>query len=456
MKIIITESQYKKVIKSTIDEAVAYSVSKKYLKIERSSEAEERIKQVFTNLKSLPNSRQLDKRGWRISFPYTNDSTEDEIESILKRYQFTIKDYRNNLAIDIRSDKEIALNKALNIVSKKEPEVKELMDRYASIKSKGVIDKEDSLMIVFSSAKYDIVGMTTGRNWEKDSCMDLIKGGNKGYVKLDLKEGTIICYLTNINDTNLEKPIGRILIKPFINLENSEDVILYPDFKTYGNIPNSEKFIDNIDGYMEKTQKLSGSYRRLGCLYNDNERDEIEGKETIRTRALKKLKNGEDLTDPEFMSLPLMDKRKLIDKMIIDADILHDTQYSFASQSQKKKYISLLIKYNAFDRYNKFEWEEIFKKSTKESKKEIIDYKLRNGIRITPKEFEHASSTQKETYFERKLTIFEKLINTLLIDGTPKDSIKSVTYQYDIQGHELKFLSPVQKKRYMEIISKFN
>ena len=31
---------------------------------------------------------------------------------------------------------------------------------------------------------------------------------------------------------------------------------------------------------------------------------------------LKKLKNGEDLTDPEFMSLPLMDKRKLIDKMI--------------------------------------------------------------------------------------------------------------------------------------------
>ena len=142
--------------------------------------------------------------------------------------------------------------------------------------------------------------------------------------------------------------------------------------------------------------------------------------------------------------------------MIIDADILRDTYYSFASQSQKKKYISLIIKYNAFDRYNKFEWEEIFKKSTKESKKEIIDYKLRNGIRITPKEFEHASSTQKESYFERKLTIFEKLINTLLIDGTPKDSIKSVTYQYDIQGHELKFLSPVQKKRYMEIISKLN
>jgi hypothetical protein len=74
---------------------------------------------------------------------------------------------------------------------------------------------------------------------------------------------------------------------------------------------------------------------------------------------------------------------------------------------------------------------------------------------LTPKEFEHASSTQKESYFERKLTIFEKLIDTLLIDGTPKYSIKSITNQYDIQGYELKYLSPVQKKRYMGIISKF-
>jgi hypothetical protein len=510
MKIIITESQYKKVIKSTIDEAVSYSVAKKYLEIERSPEAEERIKQVFTNLKSLPNARQLDRRGWRISFPYTNDSTENEIKDILEPYQFSVKDYRNNLAIDMKNNREIALNKALNIVSKKEPEAKELIDRYASIKSRGVIDKEDDLIIIFSSAKYDIAGMSTGRLPTWSSCMNLIMGGNQHYVERDMKEGTIICYLTKVSDTNIENPLGRVLIKPFLNVQNEKDVILYPDQKTYGNIPNSEKFIDIIDDYMEKTQKLSGTYKRLGCLYDDSYRDEIEGKETIRTRALKKLKNGEDLTDPEFMSLPLMDKRKLIDKMIIDADILHDTHYSFASQSQKKKYISLIIKYNAFDSYNKFEWEEIFKMSTKESKKEIIDYKLRNHIRIdeyelkqaspeqkeeyfnlklskgyslldwefeiltpeqktkaidvliknnhtlTPKEFEHASSTQKETYFERKLTIFKKLIDTLLIDGTPKYSIKSITDQYDIQGYELKFLSPVQKKRYMEIISKFN
>lgn len=559
MKIIITESQYKKVIKSTIDEAVAYSVAKKYLEIKRSPEAEERIKQVFTNLKSLPNARQLDKRGWRISFPYTNDSTEDEIENILKKYQFTIKDYRNNLAIDIRSDKEIALNKALTIISKKEPDAKELLDRYASIKSRGIIDKDDDLIIIFSSAKYDIVGMSTGRMPSWSSCMNVIKGGNQSYVEKDIKEGTIICYLTESSDTNIEEPLGRVLIKPFLNIENEKDVILYPDQKTYGNIPNSEKFTDIIDDYMEKTQKLSGTYKRLGCLYDDSYRNEIEGKETIRTRALKKLEKGEKITDPEFMSLPLINKRQFIDNMIDNANSLNPTVYSFASQSQKKKYITRLIQYKRIDdledyitidapkdmrtiiidykinlgvhigseeiKYATQEQKEkyidvrlhyklseneleiatpeqrekyidielknitnhiydyVMKFATHKQMQKYVDWKLRNGYQIYNNEFEiatqeqkeryinsqlrtidalltdyelkSATEEQKESYFERKLSIFEKLINTLLIDGTPKDSIKSVTFRYDIQGYELKYLSPVQKKRYMKIISKF-
>jgi hypothetical protein len=559
MKVIITESQYKKIIKSTVDEAVAYSVAKKYLKIERSPEAEERIKQVFTNLKSLPNARQLDRRGWRISFPYTNDSTENEIENILKKYQFTIKDYRNNLAIDIRSDKEIALNKALTIISKKEPDAKELLDRYASIKSRGIIDKDDDLIIIFSSAKYDIVGMSTGRMPSWSSCMNVIKGGNQSYVEKDIKEGTIICYLTESSDTNIEEPLGRVLIKPFLNIENEKDVILYPDQKTYGNIPNSEKFTDIIDDYMEKTQKLSGTYKRLGCLYDDSYRNEIEGKETIRTRALKKLEKGEKITDPEFMSLPLINKRQFIDNIIDNANRLDPTVYSFASQSQKKKYITRLIQYKRIDdledyitidapkdmrtiiidykinlgvhigseeikyatqeqkekyidvrlhyklseneleiatpeqrekyidielkNITKHIYDYVMKFATHKQMQKYVDWKLRNGYQIYNNEFEiatqeqkekyinwklstidalltdyelkSATEEQKESYFERKLTIFEKLINTLLIDGTPKDSIKSVTFRYDIQGYELKYLSPVQKKRYMKIISKF-
>lgn len=511
MKIIITESQYKKVIKSTVDEAVAYSVAKKYLEIERSPEAEERIKQVFNNLKSLPNARQLDKRGWRISFPYSNDSTENEIKDILEPYQFTIKDYKNNLAIDTKNNREIALNKALNIVSKKEPEAKELMDRYASIKSRGIIDKKDDLIIIFSSAKYDIAGMSTGRLPTWSSCMNLIMGGNQHYVERDIREGTIICYLTKVNDTNIENPLGRVLIKPFLNVQNEKDVILYPDQKTYGIIPNSEKFTDTIDDYMEKTQKLLGNYRRLGCLYNDSYRDQVEDKETIRNRALKKLEKGEQLTNPEFISLHIMDRRRLIEKMLINGNILHDLiYYVLASQSQKKRYISLLIKNNKYSTYNMYEDEYIFNNSPKEVKKEIIDYKIKNGKLIwsdqlkeatpeqreehfnnkinkghslldwefemltpeqktfaidtliknkhtmTKEELKHASSTQKETYFERKISFLEKFVKKLLKNDFPKDSIKSQIQKSDLQGYELKFLSPVHKKRYMDIILKFN
>jgi hypothetical protein len=480
MKIIITESQYKKVIKSTIDEAVAYSVAKKYLEIERSPEAEERIKQVFNNLKSLPNARQLDRRGWRISFPYTNDSTENEIKDILEPYQFTIKDYRNNLAIDVKNNREIALNKALNIVSKKEPDVKELMDRYASIKSRGVIDKENDLMIVFSSAKYDILGMTTGRDWADNSCMDLISGNQRSYVKTDLKEGTIICYLTRVNDTNLENPLGRVLIKPFINLKNDKDVILYAELKTYGNIPNSENFTDNIDGYMEKTQKLSGSYKKLGCLYHDGGRTQIEDKETIRTRSLKKIKDDEPLTDTEFVSLPLIVKRKLLDRFITEGKRLDEIYFKFTSQSQKKRYVRQMInkgnefsyiEFKIFPKELKIEvlnlklnnnkelqdWE--FFNSTNEQKEKHSHIKIKNEKNLERYEFNSLSQEKKEEYLELKLHKLETTIE-LLKNKIPLEKIKLIVqsqgYYLDIEGHELKHLNPVQKKRYMEIISKFN
>ena len=81
-----------------LTEAVPYSVAKEYLQIERSPEAEVRIKEVFSKLKSLPNARQLDKRGWRIAFPYAEDSTEFEIQSILEPYNFSIKDYKDGVA----------------------------------------------------------------------------------------------------------------------------------------------------------------------------------------------------------------------------------------------------------------------------------------------------------------------------------------------------------------------
>ena len=379
-----------------LKEAVSYSVSKEYLKIERSPEAESRVKSIFGKLKSLPNASQLDKRGWRIAFPYAEDSTEFEIQSILEPYDFSIKNYKDGLALDTKSNKEIAIGKALNKISKKEPDAKELLDRYAAIKGKGATNKDEDLMIVFSSAKYDIIGMSTGREWR--SCMNVIDGGNKNYVKLDIKEGSIVCYLTTIGDTNLKKPLGRVLIKPYLNTENKEDVILYAELRTYGSIPNPDKFMDEIDDYMEKTQKLFGTYKRLGCLYNDSERDSVEDKETIQKRAFTKLKDDRILSKEEFIALPLKNKRQYIDKTLTEKYIrLENYEYSFASQSQKKEYIEKRVK-SAYDLTD-----QQYKDASDNLKKLYIEKLIGRGFNLSEQQYEHSPDNLKQFYVENKV-----------------------------------------------------
>ena len=448
-----------------LTEAVPYSVAKEYLEIERSPEAEARIKEIFSKLKSLPNARQLDKRGYRIAFPYAEDSTEFEIQAVLEPYNFSIKDYKDGVALDTKNNREISLGKALNIVSKKEPDAKELIDRYAAIKGKGATSKDEDLMIIFSSAKYDLAGMSTGRNLPEfgdwDSCMNVIKGGNSGYVKLDIREGSIICYLTTVSDTNLQRALGRVLIKPYLNTEDKKDVVLYAELKTYGKIPNPEKFMDEVDNYMEKTQKLSGSYERLGCLYPDSERDEIEGKETIRTRALKKLEDEEELTKEEFISLPLEIKRKNIDDVIKSNLELYGyifpIKYSFASQGQKRNIIKIIIKNK--ERIYPF----IFNGAPKDSKKEIIDYKLDDGIELEKYEFEAATQEQKEKYIGRKLLIndmtsianfYRDLYNYELKAATPKQKEKYINFKIEnnksLRDYEFEAATPEQREKYID------
>ena len=450
-----------------LTEAVPYSVAKEYLQIERSPEAEARIKEVFSKLKALPNARQLDKRGYRIAFPYAEDSTEFEIQAVLEPYNFSIKDYETGLALNTKSNTEIAIGKALNIVSKKEPDAKELIDRYAAIKGKGATNKDEDLMIIFSSAKYDLAGMSTGRDLPEfgdwDSCMNVIHGGNRHYVERDIKKGSIICYLTTVSDTNLQRALGRVLIKPYLNTEDKKDVVLYAELKTYGKIPNPDKFMDEVDDYMEKTQKLSGSYERLGCLYPDSDRDEIEGKQTIRTRALKKLEDGEELENSEFIALPLTAKRKSIDDFIVSKLELYAYfpafMYNFASQGQKKNIIKILIKNK--ERINPF----IFDGAPKDSKKEIIDYKLDDGIELEKNEFEAATQEQKEKYIGRKLLIndmtsianfYRDLYNYELKAATPKQKEKYINFKIEnnksLNDYEFEGATKEQKEKYIDLL----
>jgi hypothetical protein len=127
----------------------------------------------------------------------------------------------------------------------------------------------DQLMVVISRHPYDIASMSTGRAWK--SCMNLYTGVAKEYVPEDIIHGTLIAYVTSIDDKNLNCPLGRILIKPlvdkklnvFLRLENRP----YPyEAKV---IPEWVNVVKNWVNEANKNAK-PGKYILPGDLYQDD------------------------------------------------------------------------------------------------------------------------------------------------------------------------------------------
>jgi hypothetical protein len=109
-------------------------------------------------------------------------------------------------------------------------------------------------MVCISRHAYDIAGMSTDRGWE--SCMTFTsddynfepatdedgKEYNR-FLEKDIVNGTIIAYLIKASDKNLQNPIGRIALKPYLNKHKR---ILVVSSLTYGTTPdNFEEFVQD-------------------------------------------------------------------------------------------------------------------------------------------------------------------------------------------------------------------
>ena len=94
----------------------------------------------------------------------------------------------------------------------KSPELKKMFD--SDPKRKSLVNaSRNHQLICISMHPYDIAGMSTDRGWV--SCMNLKTGSNKRFVKQDIANGTLIAYLIDPQDKNINKPIARCLAKPF-------------------------------------------------------------------------------------------------------------------------------------------------------------------------------------------------------------------------------------------------
>lgn len=212
----------------------------------------------------------------RIYLPLGGDTTNVKIPSdimdFIKKNGYEIVDYKRGL---VKKANDHRLAKLGKLISKSGDF--ELLKVFQNDKNR-TAGKKSNLLVVISRHPYDIAGMSTGRGWQ--SCMTLpgdpnfeeFKKGNKryyGHISYDIEEGSIIAYVIDPEDKNINRPLGRLMIKPFVNLTDESDVVLYPEGKVYG--ADVKGFRQTVFDWLKSWQKkYKGTYSIKPSLYDDD------------------------------------------------------------------------------------------------------------------------------------------------------------------------------------------
>jgi len=237
----------------------------------------------------------------KITLPETTPLME-EINSIFVSVGYKInsfEDYLNNKVYKISDTKNpMKIGKLLSKINE------ELFEKYdTDTERKEWKDKIENsnkgLKIVISRHPYDLLGMSSGRDWT--SCMKLgtIKdevyreimckvtgrdnsgweeeGKFKDKIQEDIKNGVLIAYVVDIDDNNINNPKARLLIKPYIEdtyYGKYNPPVWYPSTKIYGSYV--ENFRDSVGAWLDSWQpKKYGEFVLTKGLYADGEENII-------------------------------------------------------------------------------------------------------------------------------------------------------------------------------------
>lgn len=162
-------------------------------------------------------SRIVIKDNVDLSLNVKPSQTYYEIKNILRKngFNITLKDYVENKVLHNKNVYKIG-----KILQKIDPEMLENFkkDHIRNIKS-------ENYKIIISRHPYDIAGMSTDRSWS--SCMEIPfptgSSSRCSFIKNDIRALTIIAYLVRQEDTNINKPLSRILIKSAIPIKDDSD-----------------------------------------------------------------------------------------------------------------------------------------------------------------------------------------------------------------------------------------
>lgn len=122
-------------------------------------------------------------------------------------------------------------------------------------------------MGVVSRHPYDVAGMSTDRGWT--SCQDLVKGSQCAYVPADIKAGTVVAYMITKADKNIENPVGRILLKPYIN--KNKETAYAPHKEEFGSVTvGFRQAVYKFAKWLNDQQGISGGFRLHPDVYDSD------------------------------------------------------------------------------------------------------------------------------------------------------------------------------------------
>lgn len=191
------------------------------------------------------------------------------VRHALRQAGFRVADYLAKKCVKIK-DKEQKNFFNIGKVISKDAVAKAAFDNDKQLQN----SNSAGFQVVISCHPYDIIGMSTGRDWDDTSCMRLadgrkgvVDGAYKRHLKNDIAEGTLVAYAIRTGDDNLKQPLCRCLLKPFINSE--DDVLYRRESSIYGSVVPG--FEDTVNKFMRKINMdaPSGRYSMSDELYDD-------------------------------------------------------------------------------------------------------------------------------------------------------------------------------------------
>lgn len=187
----------------------------------------------------------------------------------LQREGFMATDYLAKKCVKL-ADKEQKNVFNIGKVIAKDPIAKAAFDNDPQLQN----SKSTDIQLVVSCHPYDIIGMSTGRDWDNQSCMRLKdfrtthdNGQYHSHVEHDVAEGTLVAYSIRMGDDNIQKPLNRCLLKPFVNEDG--DVLYRREGRVYGN--NVPGFAPALGSVLRRLNAKvpDGFYKMVSSLYND-------------------------------------------------------------------------------------------------------------------------------------------------------------------------------------------